>query len=341
MQRLRRARIAEGQILRPGQRDPRAADSGSAPLALVANSLVPPHRDPPFSIRPDRHHGRLAHFPLAGFTWGGAIRGTGRGIGRASAPRVWPDHLLIHVTSGSLRLEQPRLDRLLQADTLTFIPLGTAFSLLHLSEVRGDVLAVPAALVRKLGTILPDGIVSGRPSDEDGARIGHAIARLSTMGMLRDSALLGLAGQQLNQLSLTLSRLQEAPQPDARSPAHSRNARPLTDRFMRLVQREMENAPTLGDLAQELGVTIGMLDRACRAARGRSALDLMYDLRLERAVTLLKERRASPAEIAVRLGYVGLSHMKRAFIAATGRGPEDFVLMNAPRRSPESAPDWF
>ena len=103
----------------------------------------------------------------------------------------------------------------------------------------------------------------------------------------------------------------------------------------------MENAPTLGDLAQELGVTIGMLDRACRAARGRSALDLMYDLRLERAVTLLKERRASPAEIAVRLGYVGLSHMKRAFIAATGRGPEDFVLMNAPRRSPESAPDWF
>lgn len=339
---LRRARVNDGQVLRPGPRDPRSTvDDGFEPLGQTANISTSPHQDPAFSLRPERPRGRLAHFPLAGFSWGGAIRGTGRGIGRTSLPRVWPDHLLIHVTSGSLRLELPRLDRLLQPDTLTFIPLGTAFSLLHLSEARGEVLAVPAALVRKLGTILPDTIVSGRPPQGDAARISQAIARLAAMDTPRDSAVLGLAGQQLNHLSLILSRLHDSPQPDCRSPSHPRHARPLTEKFMRLIQREMESGPTLGDLAQELGVTIGVLDRSCRAARGRSALDLLYDLRLERAVALLRQRDASPAEIAVRLGYVGLSHMKRAFISATGRSPEDFFSAPECDLRTVQPRDWF
>lgn len=340
MQRLRRAAIAEGRILRPGHRDPRSMDAAFEPAALAANSQISPFVDRAFSIRPAKPRGSLAHFPLAGFSWGGAIRGTARGLCRTGVPRVWADHLLIHVTSGSLRLELPRLDRLLQADTVTFIPLGTAFSLTHLSEAQGDVLAVPSSVVRKLGTILPDSIVSGRPSQADSAPIGQAISRLTAMGAPRDSAMLGLAGQQLNQLSLTLSRLEDTPEPHAQSPAHPRNARPLTEKFMRLIQREMENGLTLGDLAQELGVTIGMLDRACRAARGRAALDLIYDLRLDRAVALLRKPGASPAEIAVRLGYVGLSHMKRTFVAATGRGPEDFLAPEGSRIVRETPTDW-
>lgn len=101
-------------------------------------------------------------------------------------------------------------------------------------------------------------------------------------------------------------------------------ARLLVDRYIRLIQRNIGPMLILADLARELGVTIGILDRACLWARGRPALALLYAIRLERAVHSLRHGTDSVPHIAAHLGFAGVSHMNRAFMAATGRPAEDF-----------------
>lgn len=321
--RLMQAGVTDAQIRRPARRDLRDRHPDHRPGQVAANKLVAPQPGP-FSARPERPHGNLSLTALSGFSWGAVLRGSGRGLGRGSMPRVSPDHLVIHVTAGSVRLELPRFDRLLLPGTVTFIPVGTAFSLQHLTEAQGHVLAIPLPLAQRMGTVLPHGIASGRPDPSDEARISAALKRLGEFGPVRGTVLQGLAAHQLNLLSLALSRLDDRP---FDRPAHAEDpnaARILCDRFIRLARRKMDSGMTLPELAQELHVTTGALDRATICARGRPVLDLLHDLRRECALDLLRENHLSPAEIAIRVGYVGLSHMKRVFIAETGRVPEDF-----------------
>lgn len=98
----------------------------------------------------------------------------------------------------------------------------------------------------------------------------------------------------------------------------------MVDRFLALAGGQLGRGQTVADLADAMGITTATLDRACHAARGRRAVDLLNDLRLERAARLLRESRQSPTQIAHDLGYSSLGHFTRAFAAATGRSPEVF-----------------
>ncbi|HHW34956.1 MAG TPA: helix-turn-helix transcriptional regulator, partial [Paracoccus solventivorans] len=69
------------------------------------------------------------------------------------------------------------------------------------------------------------------------------------------------------------------------------------------------------------------LDAACRRHRGCSALALLYELRLERATTVLRSTDRPLAEIAAELGFTGTAHLIRSFITATGRTPENYRQM--------------
>ncbi|RNF33755.1 AraC family transcriptional regulator [Paracoccus methylarcula] len=86
----------------------------------------------------------------------------------------------------------------------------------------------------------------------------------------------------------------------------------------------LREGPTIADLAAELGTGTAALDHACQSARGKRAIDLMHEVRLQRAVEMLREGGQSPAQIAKELGYTSHTHFTRSFVAATGQRPETF-----------------
>ena len=103
-----------------------------------------------------------------------------------------------------------------------------------------------------------------------------------------------------------MSRSDAAPGTDAapEAPAPARPGsgdRALFESFVELAGREMGRGRTLSDLAEALGATASALDTACRRQRGRSALEVLYDLRLDRARRLLSDAATPLSAIAAEL----------------------------------------
>lgn len=330
-QRLRRAMIAADSILPPARQDPRS-ELQQVPLPpLAANVSLSPQASRPYAAHPSRTGGAITLHALEGFTWGqvgGQIEGHTRRKGQAPSyqPRICSDHVLIYLTAGSLRLKLPRIDRLLQAGSVTFIPAGTAFALGDLASKSGVALFMSGVMIQRIGAVLPKKVISGPPCPSDAPAIAFSIDELGRILKLQSKAPVmdGLLAQLTNRLAMALARIKDDLSPPSTPPDFQLRARMLVGRYIRLIQRDIELAPTLADLAQGLGVTAGILDRSCRYARGCSALDLLYAIRLERAVHALRHGGDSIATIAGRLGYAGPSHLNRAFMAATGRPAEDF-----------------
>lgn len=319
--RLRGASVAEGRIQAPALRDPRLlATPAPHQAALPANHAASPGQTRPFSTPPLSGRGGMQIRRLSEFSWGGAAKG----LGGAAVPRVCPDHLVLWLTTGSIRIALPRQHRILRAGQMTFVPAGTAFSLWHGPVAEGVAVNIPISILRRLGMILPREMVWGTPDLRDQPILHAALPRLAQIGRLPDQASRVAALEPLGQLARALTRLDDGPTEEPHPKDDPRRAKPLSDRYIQLVRRDMGRGLTIADFAQELGVASATLDRACRCCRGRSALDLLYDLRLERAVWLLREGRNPTATVASLVGYVSLSHMNRAFAAATGRGPEAF-----------------
>lgn len=316
--RLHKASIAAPNIQPPALHDPRSDADLAPPAPLPANIALSPAATRPYAARPETLGEAMRLRPLSGFSWGGAARG----IGGAAAPRVSPVHLLIWLGGGSLRIELPRLHHMQREGELAFIPAGTAFALWQGPMAEGEVLSIPPAVQRRLSVRLPSEMILGRPRNPDLVALRRIMVQLPQVEL--SAATRRSVIEQFTLITLTLSRL-EPEHPDQHHPTDDlRRARPLTERYLALARRDLGRGLTIADLAQALGVTTAVLDRACRCCRGRSALELLYDLRLERAVKMLAAQSQSPAEIAIELGYVSLGHMNRAFVAATGRGPDYF-----------------
>ncbi|AGT08984.1 helix-turn-helix domain-containing protein [Paracoccus aminophilus] len=320
MSRLRKASVAASAIQAPARRDPRKFAAPDPDAPLPANHATPPVETRPFSAKPISSLRGMVLRRLSEFSWGGAAKG----IGGYATPKVCADSFIFWLTSGSIRIELPRQYRMLRAGQLIFIPAGTAFSLWHGPLAEGVVLNLPGNLLRRAGVILPRDLTQGAPQRPDLAPLRGALPRLGQIGRITDSASREAARIQFTVIARALTRLEDEAIENRNPKDDPRQAKPLMDRYLQLVRRDMGRGLTLSDFAQDLGVSSATLDRACRCCRGRSALELLYELRLERAVSLLRSSQKSATAIAAETGYVSLSHMARAFVAATGRGPEAF-----------------
>ncbi|MDO5631554.1 MAG: AraC family transcriptional regulator [Paracoccus sp. (in: a-proteobacteria)] len=324
--RLARANITAGYIPEGRALYPRAVPAAVVPPETNADhdsmAAVLPVQDRPLAQHPVPRLNGLRLLPLEGFIWG--ARST------PPQPRTRVDHVLIWVTGGALQLDFPRRRLILGPGSVQFLPAGTGFATLPLGQARGHVLLFGADLCTDLTPALPSHPVLGSIGDE-----AHALqVTLSDLAVetARDTADARAAVTcHLGLLAVRLSRLD----PPARQPAaltHSLPNLPLVDRFMQLAAGELGGGRTIGELADALGVSTATLDRACRQTRGRRAIELIHDLRHETAVHLLRDTRQPLTEISRDLGYTGLAHFTRAFVARTGRLPHSF-------RRPDAEPD--
>lgn len=298
----------------------RARDSTNAPNIALPDESGPFLRDidfppiaRPFAQRPIARQAGLRLLLLESFVWGS--RNT------PPLPRTRPDHTLIWVTNGFAQLGFPKRRETLARDAVRFVPAGTAFSFFPRPEIRGYVLLIAPSLVQDTDPIFPHSYIAGNIGD-GGEALFVTLKELEAEGATRPpgDALHCLLGV----LALRLTRLQPPIYPSA--PPQNRNPaeRPLAERFLALAATRMQHGHTISDLAEELGVGTAALDRACQIAKGKRAIDLLYRLRLDHAIVLLREGQHNPAQISRLLGYTSHAHFTRAFVEATGRRPEYF-----------------
>lgn len=108
----------------------------------------------------------------------------------------------------------------------------------------------------------------------------------------------------------------EAPQPDA--------AKRLVARYTALMETQFRKGAGVGELAAMLGVTPTHLTRCCRAACGRSAIDILQDRRIFEARRLLAETDLPVGRVASSLGFTSPAYFTRAFHHLTGVSPSAF-----------------
>lgn len=308
-----RAEITRGDILDAGAPLFRASQPvrTATPSAHVRLPDPLAVRNAPASRRFAPRKASLRLLPLGSFCWGSRTT--------PPQPRTRPDHSLLWVTGGELRLDLPRQAIIMRAGDIRYIPAGTAFAALPRSGTEGHVLLLSPEMVTGLEPEMPADPLAGQVGAQAEGLLVNLNELAAEAATSTDPKALAC---HLNLLSLRLSRL--APARTAAADTAPTPNQPLVARFLELAGQDLSPCRTLADTAQELGTTLTALDRACRAARGKRAVDLVNDLRLERAAEMLRHSDLPSARIAQQLGFCSQTHFARAFVAATGRTPDAF-----------------
>ncbi len=89
--------------------------------------------------------------------------------------------------------------------------------------------------------------------------------------------------------------------------------------------QDLENPPTLEELARLCGCHPQYLSRTFSEAAGTTISLFLRRLRIERAAELMSTGRMNASEAALEVGYRSLSHFSQAFRAEKGRSPSQWL----------------
>ncbi|MGN6319671.1 GlxA family transcriptional regulator [Trinickia sp.] len=103
-------------------------------------------------------------------------------------------------------------------------------------------------------------------------------------------------------------------------PAHLARADPLVERFERWARSRLSEGFSLDAAAQALATSTRTLQRRIEAVLGKSPLSYFQDLRVERAVHLLRTSRLDIEAIAAEVGYVDGATLRTLLRRRLGRG---------------------
>ncbi len=238
---------------------------------------------------------------------------------RVEAMRSLREPLLLWFTQGAGRVTIGGTTRGYGAHNAVFIPAGT----MHGFEMTGRVFGTAIFFGRDHGLPLPEQphhlrVRETAAQQEIGLILDAATRELEAGRPGAERAArhyLGLLGVWLDR-QITLAEGESRPAPDA--------SRRLAERYARLLERNFNSAMGVADFAAALGVTPTHLTRACKAASGRSAHELLQDRVLFEARRLLAETNLPVKQVAAHLGFGSAAYFTRSFHARTGQTPSDF-----------------
>jgi AraC-like DNA-binding protein len=92
-----------------------------------------------------------------------------------------------------------------------------------------------------------------------------------------------------------------------------------------LLEKDLENPPTLLDIAKAVEWSHTKLNYCFRAVYGTSVFGYLRDMRLNKAKNLLNEGKMSVTEVAYAIGYNSLSHFAVAFKRCFGVAPGNYL----------------
>lgn len=91
-----------------------------------------------------------------------------------------------------------------------------------------------------------------------------------------------------------------------------------------ILLRDMNNPPSLTELAQRVGLSVSILSRGFQHAFDTTVFAYLQTYRLEIAHQLLAEQDLSVSEVALMIGYTSPSYFSRAFKQKFGIGPKAY-----------------
>jgi transcriptional regulator GlxA family with amidase domain len=103
-------------------------------------------------------------------------------------------------------------------------------------------------------------------------------------------------------------------------PDHLAHADPVVERFESWARQNLSRGFSLGNAAQAVGASERTLARRLRSVLGKSPLSYFQDLRIERAVHLLRTGTDSVDRIAAQIGYADGVTLRTLLRRKLGRG---------------------
>ena len=100
-----------------------------------------------------------------------------------------------------------------------------------------------------------------------------------------------------------------------------RVGRERVEQVRALLERDLENPPTLEQLASAVGCGAFHLSRSFSQHLGQTIPQYLRQVRMERAAQMLREGRSNVTETAIAVGYSSLSHFSKAFWETHGCCP--------------------
>lgn len=254
---------------------------------------------------------------------------------RVEAMRSLREPLLLWFTAGQGRITVAGSTRGFGIHNAVFIPPGT----MHGFETTGRVQGTALYFGRDTDLPLPDSpqhlrVRTAGPQKELTALLDAVQRELEGNGAARFRAV----HHYLGLLTVWLERRIQDGADDRMAPAARPDAaRRLAARYTALIERDVRADMDVADFAAALGVTATHLTRACKAACGRAAHELLQDRLHFEARRLLAESEIPVKEVARRLGFSSPAYFSRAFHHRTGMAPSVFrrsqMRHGVPRRA--------
>lgn len=162
------------------------------------------------------------------------------------------------------------------------------------------------------------GISAGQPVTEDGEFFTHAIKLANRLCALApDNSILA------SSLVQKLSRNAENKNIRMLSAAEEEFAIRLYDETEKQIAQETF---TIDNLGQSIAISRPQLYRKITGLTGRSPNDLIRDLRMTKALTLLKAKKYNITQVAMEVGYTSPSYFAKCFAKKFGCTPSAFAM---------------
>lgn len=115
---------------------------------------------------------------------------------------------------------------------------------------------------------------------------------------------------------------------------HQRTNRERVERVRFLIERDLENPPSLEMLAGEVGCSTFYLSRVFAQETGASIPKFLRMKRIEKAAELIRTGKANVTEAAMTVGYSSLSAFTKAFVEQIGCCPGLYpnISINHPKK---------
>ncbi len=94
----------------------------------------------------------------------------------------------------------------------------------------------------------------------------------------------------------------------------------------KLLNSRMTDVPTLAELSDITGLSLTKLKKGFKLVFGKTAHACLHEDRMERAHTLLTQRRMNVSEVAWEIGYINVGHFSTAFRKQFGIRPKEFQM---------------
>jgi AraC family transcriptional regulator len=239
-------------------------------------------------------------------------------------------HLIAVVTSGVCRVsvEGGVQDYGLEPGDALLLHPGAAFGCRWTSSTRWSVLCLDARLVRNVahelglahcavepvvGTKDPVYYALMTALTAEPARKAHPGQRLLVQSVARACA---------SHLLASCTCLTDQAPPSAGLSGS------VFSRVRRYIEEHVDQRISLDDLASIAGVSRFHFARQFRRRTGRSPMDYLLRIRIERAKAMLVTREWRVVDVAAALGFADQSHFTRTFRKMVGTSPSSFAALN-------------